>query len=144
VYAPKIDRADGENSDVSEKRGRAAQHRTGGADAPRVLRVRLSLTLMGLVVMIVLTAFAARSCTASSPSSPSSPSGVATNGIAGLCANAQAVAAAGGGDSSASPDTLLSPAFEQQLQKTDPNGLKALQQAAGGSLDCPTTTTIGP
>jgi hypothetical protein len=64
---------------------------------------------------------------------------VARNGLAGLCANAQATAAAGG-DPTAPSDTVVSPQFQQQLQGSDPSGLQALRQAAGGSLACPTTT----
>jgi hypothetical protein len=68
---------------------------------------------------------------------------VARNGLAGLCANQQATAAAGGANAADSGGTVVSPEFEQQLQGSDPNGLRALRQAAGGSLLCPTTTTPG-
>src|SRR5580704_16399493 len=113
------------------------------ADAPNVLRARMSLSLIGLIVLVILTVMGARACRATSPSSTSNPINVANNGLAGLCANAQAVAAAGGADPATSAATLVSPSYLQQLQKSDPNGLKALEQEAGGSLACPTTTIPG-
>lgn len=103
------------------------------------VRASLTMTLISVVVVMILTVLGARACTASSPSSPSSPLNVARNGLAGLCANQQATAQAGGSDID-SGGTVVSPEFQQQLQGSDPNGLRALQQAAGGSLACPTTT----
>lgn len=107
-----------------------------------MLRARLSLSLIGLIVLVILTVMGARACSATSPTSTSNPLNVANNGLAGLCANAQSVAAAGGDDGSV--DTVVSPSYLQQLQKSDPNGLKALEQELGGSLSCPTTTAAGP
>ncbi|MGH9124738.1 MAG: hypothetical protein ACRDZ8_08425 [Acidimicrobiales bacterium] len=109
------------------------------------MRLHLSLTLMGLVALVVVTMFAARSCTSSIPSdSTLNPANVVGNGLAGLCANQQVVAAAGDGTVAGSPVTLASTAFIQQLQQSDPSGLKALEQANGGSLTCPTTSLPGP
>ncbi len=98
------------------------------------------MTLLSVVVLMVLTVLGARACTASSPTSPLSPLNVARNGLAGLCANQQAAAAAGGADPAGTSDTVVSPSLQQDLQGRDPSGLQALQQAAGGSLACPTTT----
>jgi hypothetical protein len=108
------------------------------------VRASLTMTLISVVVVMILTVLGARACTASSPSSPSSPLNVARNGLAGLCANQQATAQAGGADAADSGGTIVSPEFRQQLQGSDPNGLRALQQAAGGSLACPTTTVPLP
>jgi hypothetical protein len=104
------------------------------------VRARLILKLISVLVVLALTALGARSCTASSPSSPLNPVNVAHNGLSGVCANDQAVADAGGSDASGSPGTAISPALIGQLQASDPNGLSALEQSAGGSLACPTTT----
>ena len=100
--------------------------------------------LVGVVVVLILTVLGARACRASSATSDLSPLNVARNGLAGLCANAQAVAADGGGDPAGTSQTILSPAMLQQLQQSDPSGLKALEQAAGGTLSCPTTTSVSP
>jgi hypothetical protein len=102
------------------------------------------MSLISVVVMLLLTVLGARACTASSATSPLSPLNVARNGLANLCANQQATAAAGGGDPATSAQTLVSPSVEQQLQGSDPSGLQALQHAAGGSLACPTTTARTP
>jgi hypothetical protein len=102
------------------------------------------MSLISVAVMLILTVLGARACTASSATSPGSPLNVARNGLAGLCATQQATAAAGGSDAGTSPDTVVSPSFEQQLQGSDPSGLQALQHAAGGTLACPTTTTKIP
>jgi hypothetical protein len=97
------------------------------------MRARLMLKLVSVVVMLVVTVMGARSCsTGSGRSSPLDPANVARNGIAGLCANQQAAAAAAGDGSQSSLD--LSQAGD------DPAGLKALTQALGGSASCPTTT----
>jgi hypothetical protein len=101
----------------------------------------MTMMLISTVVVVILTVLGARACSASSPTSPGSPLNVARNGLAGLCANQQATAAAGGGEPS---NTLLSPADEQQLQESNPSGLQNLRQAAGGSLICQTSTTAGP
>lgn len=105
------------------------------------------MTLMSTVVVVILTVLGARACGPSSSTSPSNPLNVARNGLAGLCANQHAALAAGGGGDGGgggapgSPDTVVSPSELQQLQGNDPSGLRALQQAAGGALACPTTTT---
>ena len=104
------------------------------------VRARLILKLISLLVVLALTAVGARSCTASSPSSPLNPVNVARNGLSGACANGQAVAAASGSDASGPQGIAISPALLSQLQASDPNGLSALEQSAGGSLACPTTT----
>jgi hypothetical protein len=98
------------------------------------------MLLISTIVVVVLTMFGARACTASSPTSPGSPLNVARNGLAGLCANQQATAAADGGNAANSADTLVSPGVEQQLQESDPSGLQSLRRAAGGTLICQTTT----
>ncbi|HEX3540970.1 MAG TPA: hypothetical protein VHT75_11075 [Acidimicrobiales bacterium] len=86
----------------------------------RFVRASITMTLVSAVVVIVLTVLGARACTASSGGSPIAPLNVARNGLAGLCAQAQA---------SGPADTL------------DPTGLQALRNAAGANLVCPTTTT---
>jgi hypothetical protein len=100
----------------------------------------LILKLITLLVLMVLTVMGAKSCTASSPSSPLNPANVARNGLSGACANDQAVADASGSEASGPQGTAISPGLLAQLQASDPNGLGALEQSAGGSLACPTTT----
>lgn len=91
------------------------------------------LKLITLMVVLVLTVVGARSCSSSGPSSPLNPVNVARNGLQGLCANQQAVADASGENA---PDTVVPPGDQGQP------GLGALEQAAGGSLSCSTTTTV--
>jgi hypothetical protein len=100
----------------------------------------LTLKLISLTIFLALTVVGARSCTAASPSSPLNPVNVARNGLSGACANDQAIAAATGTDASSPQGTAISPAQLSQLQASDPSGLSALEQSAGGSLACPTTT----
>ncbi|MDQ1428303.1 MAG: hypothetical protein QOK39_1779 [Acidimicrobiaceae bacterium] len=105
------------------------------------------LSVISLAVVMVLTVMGAHACSASSPSSNLNPLNVARNGLAGLCANQQATAAAGGAAAdTGSPATAVSPAVEAQLQQSDPSGLNALKGAAGAALLCPTTTLppVGP
>jgi hypothetical protein len=106
------------------------------------VRARLILQLIALVVVLILTFMGARACSGvAKSSSPLTPLNVARNGFAGLCANAQATAAAGGADPANTPASVVSPSELQQLQASDPGGLAAVQKAVGGSLACPTTTT---
>lgn len=107
----------------------------------RCVRASLVMSLISVVVMLILTVLGARACTASSATSPNNPLNVARNGLAGLCANQQATASAGDG-AGTSAGTVVSPSLAQELQGSDPSGLQALQHAAGGSLACPTTTTV--
>jgi hypothetical protein len=107
----------------------------------RLVRGRLNLQLMAIVVLLVVTGLGLRACSAPSPaSSPGNPVDIARNGLATLCAEQQALAASG---NQAPSGYVLSPAQLRQLQADDPAGLQALQQAAGGSLACPTTTLPG-
>lgn len=100
------------------------------------------LQLTGIVVLLVLTVVGFRSCSASPASSTSNPVNVARNGLAGICAEQEAVAAAGGPGAAGGPSTVISPALQQQLQASDPGGLTALEGALGGPLTCATTTTV--
>lgn len=99
------------------------------------------LQLTGLIVLLVLTIVGFRSCSASPASSSGNPVDVARNGLAGVCADQQAVAAAGGSDAAGTAATVISPTLQQQLEASDPGGLGALEGALGGPLTCPTTTT---
>ncbi len=99
------------------------------------MRARFILQLIGIGVMIALTAIGMRSCSSSSASSPLDPSTVRQNGLAGLCANAEASAAASGDNSAV---TLQIPASA--------DGVSNLAVAAGlspGSYTCSTTTVAG-
>lgn len=99
------------------------------------------MKLMAIVVFLILSALGARACAgSSSPSSPLNPVNVARNGIAGVCANEQAVSQDEGSDQT--PATALSPSQLAQEQASDPAGLNALQQTLGGNLSCPTPTTV--
>lgn len=99
------------------------------------------MKLIAIVVFLILSALGARACTgSSSPSSPINPANVARNGIAGICAEQEQAAEDSGSDQS--PATVMSPSELAQQQASDPAGVNALQQALGGSLTCPTTTTI--
>lgn len=108
-----------------------------------LVRSRLILQLISVVVLMVLTVLGVRACGTSSPSSVLNPANLARNGLAGICANEQAVAAAGGSGAGA-PGTALSPSLQSRLQVSDPAGLHALEQASGGPLTCAATTTTGP
>jgi hypothetical protein len=121
---------------------RALQTRPLVADL-RAVRSRLILKLISLGVLLTLTVIGAHAFTASSPSSPLNPVNVARSGLASICADEQASAAADGLAGAAAPVTVVSPSMASGLQASDPAGLRALEQAAGGSLTCPTTTT-GP
>ena len=77
-----------------------------------------------------------RSCTSSPATSPSNPANVATNGVAAVCANRQAVDAAGGPDETLPPVTLP-PDLAGSLQKADP-GIAA---AVAGATNCASPTT---
>jgi hypothetical protein len=101
------------------------------------LRRRLVTKLVSLAVLLVLSVVLARSCGPFSPSSPLDPLQLTHSGIAGVCADEQAVNAADGGGSA--PLTVASPGLLAQLQASDPGGLAAIRQA-GGSLTCPPTT----
>ena len=101
----------------------------------RAMRARLMLKLISTVMMLVLTVVGAHSCSSSPATSPLNPATVEGNGLAGLCANQAATAAASG---DGSPQTLQIPAAQQ--------GLSSLAGAAGlspGSFNCPTTTGPG-
>jgi hypothetical protein len=106
------------------------------------MRSRLILKLISLIVVVILGIMAFRTFSgSSSASSPINPVNVARNGLAGVCADQEAVAAAGGSDDTGdSPPTAISPTEESQLQASDPSGLSALESEAG-SLSCPTSDT---
>ncbi|HWE57470.1 MAG TPA: hypothetical protein VG435_18330 [Acidimicrobiales bacterium] len=98
------------------------------------MRARLMMKLMGLIMMIVLTAVSARSCQSSSSNSPLNPSTFGANGLAGVCADQQAVAQAQG---DTSEQTVVIPGQSGNLDQ--------LAQSAGlspGVVSCnPTTST---
>jgi hypothetical protein len=110
------------------------------------MRARLTMKLMGIIVMLVLTVMTARSCSGSSASSPLDPTNLANNGIAGLCANQQAEEQASGDPDSNTPNTIASASGLTQAGASDPGGVQALEKALGGgtnasgALTCPTTT----
>jgi hypothetical protein len=93
-------------------------------------------TLMALLISGILGAMTLRSCQASSPSSTSNPMNVARNGVAGVCANRQAVADAGSPDDAA-PAVTLPPDLASRLGKADP-GVAAV---VSGATKCTTSTT---
>ena len=99
------------------------------------MRARLTMKLVSVTVMLVLTIITARSCSGGSgSSSPLAPSNLTHNGVASLCANQEATAAASGDTSASSALTLPS------------GGDAALAQIAGissQSLSCTTTTLPG-
>ncbi|HZT67610.1 MAG TPA: hypothetical protein VFA11_17615 [Acidimicrobiales bacterium] len=97
-------------------------------------------SLIGMVVLTIGMALGARSCTGEPASSPAQPSNLARNGVAGLCANQQAVDDNGGGGGSA--QQLLAGVGSSAGV---PGGSNALRQALGGAPSCATTTsTPGP
>lgn len=112
------------------------------------MRARLTMKLMGIVVMLVLTVVSARSCSSGHSPSPLDPATLTRNGINGLCANQQAAAEAAGQDGSSS---LSVPSDAAGLSGSglsgsglSGSGLSGLAAAAGmpsGSLACPTATT---
>lgn len=100
------------------------------------------MKLMGIIVMLVMTVVTARSCSGgSSGNSPLDPTNLARNGIAGVCADQQAVADDGDGSGgSTAGGTAVSPSQLSQLSASNPGGVQALSQALGGNFSCPTTT----
>jgi hypothetical protein len=113
------------------------------------MRARLTMKLMGIVLMLVLTVLTAKACSGSG-ASPMNPLNIANSGVAGICANQHAVAASSdngaspdGPGSDSSPDTVISQSGLAQLGSSDPGGAAALEKTLGGNLSCPTTTT-GP
>jgi hypothetical protein len=93
-------------------------------------------TLMALLISGILGAMTLRSCQSSSPSSPSNPANVARNGVAGVCANRQAVADAGSPDDPA-PAVTLPPDLTSRLGKADPG----LAKVVAGAANCSASTT---
>jgi hypothetical protein len=99
------------------------------------MRARLTMKLVSVTVMLVLSIVTARSCSGGSgSSSPLSPSNLTRNGVAGLCANQQAAAAASGSESSSTALTLPS---------GDQGELAQMAGISAQSLDCTTTTLPG-
>ena len=88
------------------------------------------MKVVTLFVLLIGTVVGARSCNSSSPSSPFNPGNVARNGLAGVCANQQAVDAAGG----ASPGGGI--AIPQSVQQE----LGGLAGSAVSSVSCTTTS----
>jgi hypothetical protein len=93
-------------------------------------------TLMGLVISLILGVMTMRSCQSTSPSSPSNPANVARNGVAGVCANSQAVGDAGSPDDPA-PQVTLPPDLAAKLHKAAPK----LENVVSQATNCTTTTT---
>lgn len=117
-----------------------------GADDTRVsgMRARLMMKLITIIVMLVLTVLGAKACegSGSSSQSPLDPNNLARNGITAICAQEQATADANSyGSSDSTPVTAISQSQQAQLQVSNPGGMHALEQALGGNLSCPTTTT---
>jgi hypothetical protein len=90
------------------------------------------LKVVTLLVVLICTVIGARSCNSSSPGSDLNPSRVVGNGLAGVCANQEAVDSAGG-DSEAGAS--LSPSAQSQL-----NSALGLVGGKAPSLSCVTTT----
>lgn len=98
------------------------------------MRARLMMKVMGIVLMLAMTVVAAHSCSGSDSNSVLNPANVEQYGLSGLCANQEAVAEAGGDDST---QTLAIPQSASQLGNVP--GLSSLDP--GGSYSCNTTTT---
>src|SRR5689334_8882844 len=93
-------------------------------------------SLVALAVSCVLSVMTMRSCQSTPATSPANPDNLARQGVAGLCANQQAVNAASGSDDSVPPVTLP-PGLADSLGKTDPAVAAVLAQA----MTCPPETT---
>ena len=93
------------------------------------------LKVVTLLVLLVCTVIGARSCTTSSSGSDLNPSKVVGNGLSGVCANQQAVDAAGGQSDSG---VVVSPSAQNQL-----NAAMGLVGGSAPSLSCTTTTVPG-
>lgn len=94
------------------------------------------LKVVTLLVLLVCTVIGARSCNSSGPGSVLNPSNVVGNGLAGVCANQQAVDSAGGDSNSGA---VIPQSSANQLN----SALGILGQKAPAQLSCPTTTTGG-
>jgi hypothetical protein len=91
---------------------------------------------MALAVSCLLGVMTMRSCQSAPATSPANPDNLARQGVAGICANQQAVNAASGSDDSVPPVTLP-PGLADSLGKADPAVAAVLAQATA----CPTETT---
>ena len=81
-----------------------------------------------MVVASAVSLLTMRACQSSGSSSTTDPSDVARTGVEGLCANQQAVTAAGSPDDSLSPVTLP-PDLAAGLKGADPDAAALLSQA---------------
>ena len=94
------------------------------------------MKVVTLLVLLVCTVIGARSCNSSGSGSVLNPSNVVGNGLAGVCANQQAVDSATG---EAAPNTVVSPSAQSQLNAA----LGLVGQRSPAALACPTPTTTG-
>jgi hypothetical protein len=111
---------------------------------------RLVLKVVTLLVLVVCTAIGARSCGSSGSRSDLNPSNVVGNGLAGVCANQQAVDASGGdgyvgstlGQSALGQSALSQSALSQSAEAELNSALGMLGQKPR-ELSCPPPTTSG-
>jgi hypothetical protein len=109
------------------------------------VRARLVLKVVTLLVLVVCTAIGARSCGSSGSRSDLNPSNVVGNGLAGVCANQQAVDASGGdgyGGSTLGQSALSQSALSQSAEAELNSALGMLGQKPR-ELSCPPPTTSG-
>ena len=76
--------------------------------------------MIALVISTGMGAMTLRSCQPSAPTSPSNPVNLAKTGVAGLCANQQAINDAGSPDDSV-PAVTLPADLANKLGAADPN-----------------------
>jgi len=91
---------------------------------------------MALAISCVLGVMTMRSCQRAPATSPANPDNLARQGVAGVCANQEAVQAASGADGPTPPVTLP-PGLADSLSKADPAVAAVVAQAT----TCPTETT---
>ena len=91
---------------------------------------------MALAMSCVLGVMTMRSCQSTPATSPANADNLARQGVAGVCANQQAVNAASGSDDSV-PAVTIPPGLADSLSKADPAAAAVLAQAT----TCPTETT---
>lgn len=105
--------------------------------------MRLTMKLISLVIMLVITILGARALSGGSSSSIH-PTNVVRNGLAGLCADQRATAAAAGngGNDNKVPASPASQSAIAQIKATNPAGYGAIKSVLGNKkVSCPTSPT---
>src|SRR5581483_7953211 len=122
------------NRTRASRRDERALHPPRSRADEAAMRARGAGTVVSLALSAALGIAGLRSCQPSPPGSPIAPTNVLRNGTAGVCANQQAVVAAGAPDDPV-PTVAVPSNLADALDQVDPSAAAALRQAT----TCPTT-----